>query len=368
MMRQTTPSMVSFRCCKLWRLFSLLCIVSMFTTTLATAQEQKKQSEFFHFLKRNLEFSTDEFERVKEGKGVTKLLKTNVRHELAVFSIAKCVASREFFIRNYMKKEMNIDMAAAGSLGVFSAPPGMKDVKTLIVPLSDLKDLLKCQPGDCKVKTVFVDFERFRRLHESQPDFEIQANRLIRQRVVRYVQGYLDEGDSSLVEYRDKRNPILLSQEFRDLLKESPYVYKYRPELHKYLLEFPKSELPPNAKETLFWMKEAFGDKTARPVITINHMVAYRPPGAVADLIIASKQLFANHYFEAALGLTAMVDDVETSSASFYLLHIHRIRLDILRKIPRFLAKRLHNGARDLIHKKMTLVKKNLDRAYRKAN
>jgi hypothetical protein len=319
-------------------------------------------------LEENLKFSKNEFERVKEGKAVTKLLKTNVRHELAVFSIAQCEASREFYIQNYMKQGMNIDMAASGSLGVFSTPPGMKDVQTMTVPLSDLKDLLKCQPGDCEVKTVFVDFERFRRLHESQADFEIQANRLIRQRAVHYVQRYLEEGDSALVEYRDKRNPVLLSQEFRDLLKESPYVYKYRPELHKYLLEFPKSELPPNAQETLFWMKEAFGAKIARPVITINHMVAYRPPGAVADLIIASKQLFANHYFEAALGLTAMVDDVETSSPSFYLLHIHRVRLDILRKIRFFLAKSLRNGARDLIHKKTTLVKRNLEKAYGKPN
>ena len=46
--------------------------------------------------------------------------------------------------------------------------------------------------------------------------------------------------------------------------------------------------------------------------------------------LIASKQIYANHYFEASLGLTVALAAGQGPSPSFYLLYFNRSRSDAL--------------------------------------
>jgi len=147
--------------------------------------------------------------------------------------------------------------------------------------------------------------------------------------------------------------------------KESPYLYEYLPSFLKYLKEFPNVALN-NSENVLYWMKENYGGKANHPILTINHLVSLKPQTPDGAIIMASKQLHATHYFEAALGLTGVVADLEGSRPVTYLLHIHRSRIDILREIPGFLASILFKGARHLLQRKMTAVRQNLEMAYQK--
>ena len=70
------------------------------------------------------------------------------------------------------------------------------------------------------------------------------------------------------------------------------------------------------------------------------------------------------HYYEAALGLTVMIQDLEAPEPGFYLMHINRSRIDVLRRVPRFLATDLFQGAQDLVDEKMTLIKKKMEELY----
>jgi len=67
-----------------------------------------------------------------------------------------------------------------------------------------------------------------------------------------------------------------------------------------------------------------------RPTLTVNHVVVYAPPGGPA--FIARKQIYATHYFEAALELVAVIDaDNATPSApASYLITLRRYRFDYL--------------------------------------
>lgn len=233
---------------------------------------------------------------------------------------------------------MNVETAAAYEKGEFSNPPERGDVETFTFPKSDLNELVDCRIGKCKVKMTAEGIKLFQKLDKSSPDFENQANRLVRQIAVEYVQSYLKGGNSALVEYHDKKSPVRKADEFHDLLKESPYVFNYIPELHKYLEDFPNSKLP-GAKDVIYWMKEKL-EGADRPIVSINHTVFYKR-GAKRATILASKQLYASHYFEAALSLTAMLKGPERSETAFYLLHIDRSRIDLLREIPGFFAESL---------------------------
>jgi hypothetical protein len=139
------------------------------------------------------------------------------------------------------------------------------------------------------------------------------------------------------------------------------------PELHEYLQGFPNAKLR-HAKSGIFWMKERFGKRVDRPVVSINHTVFYRRPGVPPEVLVASKQLYATHYFEAAFGLTGVANNPEGLQPGLYLIHIRRVRLDVLREIPGFLAKALFKGTRELLQEQMATVKKNMEDGYKRCS
>ncbi len=142
----------------------------------------------------------------------------------------------------------------------------------------------------------------------------------------------------------------------------SPYLKRYVPNLYAYLENFPNRQLP-QAEDTFIWIKEEFDNKDTRPILSVNHMVVYQPEGSSGEPIVALKQIYATHYFEASLSLTVLFEDVGGSDKSVYLLNISRARIDILREVPGFLAGQLYKGARDLLHKKMETVKRNMKKS-----
>ena len=343
---------------------AFISIFALLNTNLLSAREHSRAVNLYQLLKEDMNFSQNEFQEMKEGKVVTKRLNTEVKQELAVFGIMRLNVPREFFIQNYRKDGMNIETATAKMKGKFGDSTGLDDVRMFSISPYELKELAQCKPCNCKVKASAGFMKKFRQLDKSAPDFEERANMLIRKAAVEYVQKYLKKGNNALIVYYDKKNPIHIAEEFQELLNKSQYINSYIPELHKYLEKFPESE-PHNVDSVFYWVKENFGGKAKRPIININHDVFYRRPGAEKELIVASKQLYASHYFEAALGLTMMIGDPENNEPGFYLMHINRSRIDVLREIPGFLAKRLFKGVHNLLHKKMTIAKTNMEGAYR---
>ena len=78
-------------------------------------------------------------------------------------------------------------------------------------------------------------------------------------------------------------------------------------------------------EDTLVWSKIKFGLK---PVIAINHIPIYKRNSDVGpQVLIASKQIYANHYFNASLALTAFVR-VADAPNSAYLVYENRSRAD----------------------------------------
>ena len=339
---------------------AFLFCVSLLWTSYAFAAENAKD-RLYSFLKKDMAFSEKEFKSFKAGKTVTKKLKTRTKHEVGIFSIAKINVSKEFLLKNYSQQGMNIETAAAKSWGAIKTPPQIEDLKEITLPQRDIKDLAKCKPGKCKVKAPVGAINKIAELDAKAPDYEEKANQLLQQDTVDYVSKYLKEGNKMLVEYSDKKKPVRVAEQFQGLLTASPYLKRYVPDLYAYLENFPNSQLP-QAKDSFIWIKEEFDNKDARPILSVNHMVVYHPEGAGGEPIVALKQLYATHYFEANLSLTGLFEDPESDGKSVYLLNINRARIDVLREVPGFLAGDLHKGARNLLHHKMETVKRNMEK------
>jgi hypothetical protein len=314
------------------------------------------------FLKDEIGLSQKDLKKLEQGQVITIRTDTDTKVELALFSIARIDVPKAFFVRHYEENGMNIETAAAEAGGLLHNPPQPDDIKSFELPPGDLKELSKCQVGKCHVKMPAASIEALRQFDPSDPEYQEQINRAARQAMLDYVNAYLQGGDVTLAEYHDKQKPTKVAEQFRKLLKDSP-LYTYVPELQTYLQKFPCGELS-NTKNVLYWMQENFGGKAKRPIISINHVVFYRPNIVGFQGIIASKQLYATHYYEAALGLTIMADLPGKDASGFYLIHSNRAMIDILREIPGFLAGKLFKGAQQLLHTKMSTVKANMEALY----
>jgi hypothetical protein len=117
----------------------------------------------------------------------------------------------------------------------------------------------------------------------------------------------------------DGKAPKALSTEFRTLLANSPYLPEYVPAFHEYLSSYPGGKLD-GVTDVLYWSKDTFGLK---PVVSVYHVTVARTP---THVLAAQKQLYASHYFNAALEMTALVPTQDAKG--FYLLSIYRTRID----------------------------------------
>jgi hypothetical protein len=95
----------------------------------------------------------------------------------------------------------------------------------------------------------------------------------------------------------------------------------------------------PYVEEFLYWSKESFGLK---PVVSVTDVLIYQLPGRTW---IASKQIYANHYFDTSLAITLLVDDpADASGNSIYLAYVNRSRVDLLTGILSGLKRSLVQG------------------------
>jgi len=336
------------------------CVSAIFS---ASALDAREPRDLYAFLKKPIGLSDKEIQGLKFDKVIVKTLDVRAEHELVILGVARVKAPMAFCVEQYGKEGMSIDLAAVEAKEDFSEPPRLEDTQNLSLSQTDIKALMKCKPGDCKMKVPQTAFDKIARLRDKTDSDGSTENAIFREGVLEYVKAYLKDGNDALVEYYDKNPPLKLVDEFKELLKQAEYLYAYIPELHNYLENFPRAELP-NAKNVFYWKKEIFGKDADLPVISINHLVLLQRPEAVPKIVAATKQLYATHYFEAAFEITALEMDPEAPQSNTYLICVSRARLDIMRKLPGFLKKALSKGANDLFHKKTRIVKTNLEAAY----
>jgi hypothetical protein len=307
----------------------LLVAVLAAVSSLNVAKETEAQTpprEPHHFLRTHVGFTDEEFRILDRGDVVSKVLGTSEQHEVAVLGIVWIDAPMNDFVRWQKDIERFERGDAVEAIRKIGTPPRLEDFDGLSAPAEDLEDLRECRVGDCEVKVTEEALARIQsEVDWSAPDAHEQANRLIRQMFFEFTKEYIRDGDGALGAYRDKKRPTFLEKEFDGLLEQSPYLVEYLPELHAYLDDYPRSELE-GAESFLYWSKVRFGLK---PMVRLNHVVIY-PFGRVGkDVAIASKMLYASHYFFSALELKFLVQDTaHLDREGYYLISLNRSRSD----------------------------------------
>ncbi len=275
-----------------------------------------------------LYFDDRDITAIERGEVVTKLIGTDDAREVAVFGVVGVRVPPGFFVNEFRDIERFSKSERVPQVGMFSMPPRPSDLGDLVIPDGDVEALSWCEVGACDVKLSVPQIERFRRDVEwSAADYREQATELYRATLLDRMNAYLEGGDAALGEYADKREPLSIAEGFGILLNHSRVLLESAPDLHEYLANFPKPE-PEGVESFFYWTEESFGLK---PVITLNHAAIYSYPkgGTRPQFLIASKQLYATHYFQAVLSLIALIDSSSGGEAPLsYVLFANRMRFD----------------------------------------
>jgi hypothetical protein len=212
-------------------------------------------------------------------------------------------------------------LMAAGRVG---ATPSPADFGSLTLEPGEVRSLEDCWPGRCDFKLGAPDIERFRdNVHWGSPQAHAQAEAVMRGVLARAARSYVDLGDAGLDELRDHAEPVNRGAEFLALLRRLPYLHASAPGILPRITGIP-FRLRTTTDDFMYWSKADLGMK---PVITLTHVAICTQGRGPNEVVIASRQIFANHYVDASLGLTALVESSDGSGMS-YLLYVNRSRID----------------------------------------
>lgn len=260
-----------------------------------------------------MKLTPDERTRLTGGSPVTKLLDVD-GSQVAVFGAVWIDAP----IRRYVEAINDIDnFGRRGGVTVtrrIRTPPTLEDFAAMRLPAQDVQDLRTCRVGDCEVKFGAQAIERCKTgVDWKASDAAESANALMRQLALRYVTGYLEGGNPSLAVYRDSQRPTFVAEEFRTLIDRMPELTTFVPEIRRYLLGYPQVGLP-DSRSFLYWQEAEFGLK---PTIRINHLTIREGPD---DTVVASKMLYASHYFWTGLELRALLPDPSRGQGFWFVM------------------------------------------------
>jgi hypothetical protein len=201
------------------------------------------------------------------------------------------------------------------------APPKVDDFADWRLPQEDLTDLKTGRIGKCELKLSGQTIEKLRaEVDWTKPTAKDTVEDVLRQLAYSYVTAYLQNGNNVLAVYLDSAKPMAVATEFESMIDRMPTLTEYQRELRRYLLDFPKATFP-DSTSFLYWQVTQFGLK---PTMRISHLVIRESP---EETVVASKMLYASHYFWTALELRVLVFDA-TRGTGFWFVTVNSSRSD----------------------------------------
>jgi hypothetical protein len=266
-----------------------------------------------------------ELAAVEKGGIVAKVIDTPDRSEVVSLAVMRVSTTpsrvRERF-RNVESWRQDPWVLQVGRVGKVPSTP---DLEALTLDPRDVNDLARCRVSDCDLRFPAEVIEQFRKkIDWSSSSHVARANALFRETLSDYTASYLSRGNAALFEYDNNDDPVRVVDGLRQLILRSRFLAEAAPDLHSYLERFP-TDRPPDAEDLVYWLKERFW---LLNVLSLNHSTVVDRAAAGGRLIMAvSKQLYASHYYEASLSVTAYVEG--PGGGGSYLFSLNRTRADI---------------------------------------
>jgi hypothetical protein len=287
------------------------------------AGAQSRWTTLDDFLRRGVGLNAQELAALGRGETVTRSLPTGDSRDVAVFGATQVNIPRSFFTERQRDVARALRTPTRTFVQRFSEPAVTADVQALAVSGDDLKELRDCRPRSCTFKLPATDMDQFRSAVAAGSDARARASAYAGQRMVEYVNDYRARGNAAMLVYHD-RGSVRSSDALVGMLRDSTYVFTAVPSLGQHLVDYPRSSLA-NASEVIFWSLDDM--PRLRRVLRITHQTIFAPPERNDLTVVAGKQIYANHYFEAGLEVLAAID---RDATGITVIAVRRYRFDHL--------------------------------------
>jgi hypothetical protein len=297
---------------------SVRALISLFTILLVSqaTNAQSKPLNLHGILNENAAFDVTDFEELHRGEPVVTRLPPHHKQEVAVYGLVRVQAPAEVFLQSFRDTIATKSNPAILEIGRFGTVPTLEDLKSLTMESRDIEDLRKCVVGNCELKLSAKMIEQFQKTLDWQSiDHPGQATHLFKLMLLEYVQDYLKRGDTALIEYSDKPKTMSLLNGQGALLASLPSPFNQSTQNGN---SFSAQGLLP-IENAIVWSKIKLGLK---PVLAINHIVIFKSEQRLGpQILVLSKQIYANHYFDASIALTGLTRNSAGEHYLFYENH-----------------------------------------------
>ena len=294
---------------------SVRALISLLTIVLvAQATNAQNRPDLQNILHEKAALDDMAFGELQRGEPVVTRLPPNHKQEVSVYGLVRVQAPADVFLQSFRDSIATKNNRAILEIGRFGSVPTIEDLGTLTMENRDIEDLRKCVVGNCELKLSAKMIERFQKGVDWQAiDYAEQATQLYRQMLLDYVRDYLQRGDAALIEYNDKPTAAPLLGGQRALLPSLPGFFNEVPQTS------PSGQGWSSVENAIVWSKIKFGLK---PVLAINHIVIFKSDQESGpQVVVLSKQIYANHYFDASIALTGLATNPPGNHYLFYENH-----------------------------------------------
>lgn len=318
----------------------LLLIAAVASVTLAATAAPDAQAPrpfLERLLTETLAFTPSQVVALRRGDAVTTTLPGSVDRELVMAGAIRIQAPMEGtvdIVRDIERFESGARFLARKRL---SEPPRLEDFSRFHLTAGDVAALRRCRPGRCDIKLDQDAFSAVAAIDWAGADAAERATALVRRRALAYVEAYRQRGQDAAFVYRDREPPVVAAHEFADMVTRSAALGTLARDLMDVLLRYPGGRLP-DADEIFYW---AVSDLGLKPVFRVHHVVIRRlAASAPLRYVMATRLLYADHYFNTGLEVRALIDDSTSGGGAHVLVTLSLARLDgitgLLGRVARF--------------------------------
>lgn len=210
------------------------------------------------------------------------------------------------------------------AVGRFSDPPIDDDLAGLTLEAGELDALRRCRTGNCDFKLAEAEIASIRAAAKQGADWPSAVQTAFRQVLLDRVRVHREKGLLALPQYADHSRRMSVGEAFSAIVARSPYLTGAFPDVVNALT--PRDAV--SGEAFYYWSRERYG--AGRVVVNVTYVRLVQPPeGPPRPVTLAiSTQLFASHYTEGALGITAVVCAIDEEAC--YLSYLNRTQVDVL--------------------------------------
>jgi hypothetical protein len=254
---------------------------------------------------RMLGFSKDEVNYLQNGRMVTHSIENRAPGEFGIIA-AQVYNIPVYFFRDFLRYAENYgSLLNFEQIGKFKQNPDLQDLRSLRLTDSELKEVLNCRSGSCNLSLTPEEIKHIPGNPDLSTSEGIEAftdvyRRILLTRLMIYrqrgIRSFTGDGEDGTVVSRKL---------VEDHLYRFQHIQAYFPQVHQYILEYPKST-EEHPDEFFYWTKESLGSK---PIINIRHVFSQR---VGEDYVQVSLLVYSSHSYLSSISITHLINYADT--------------------------------------------------------